>query len=278
MPTAPVDDTFLHYEEVGQGPRALVLHGGLGIDHHVYRPGLDGLGRALRLVYYDHRCHGASGDAPLESLTLQRLADDADELRRHLGDDKVGVIGHSFGGFIAYELAARHPETIRFLIILCSSPALDFGDEIAASMEARMTAEMRAALDLPDPERTIKALQPLYFHRWDPAYGEALDASVRTNHAAALAAGRHLQQSRWTRWADLPAFEFPVLLVMGRHDFIPHLDRADRAAELLPDATVKVFEHSGHYPWLEEPEAFVRVVTAWVRSRSVISDPPIGRA
>lgn len=61
MPTAAVSDTFLYYRSVGAGPPCVVMHGGLGIDHDAYSPGLDALGGAMKLVYYDHRCHGRFG-------------------------------------------------------------------------------------------------------------------------------------------------------------------------------------------------------------------------
>jgi len=57
---AELTTTRLWFEEVGTGPRCLVMHGGLGIDHEPYRPGLDPLAEHLRVVYYDHRGHGRS--------------------------------------------------------------------------------------------------------------------------------------------------------------------------------------------------------------------------
>ena len=79
MSRAGLSDTTLYYREVGAGMPCLVMHGGLGLDHTYLHPGLDPLGDVLRLVYYDHRCHGRSGRPPLETLTYEQLAaDDAD--------------------------------------------------------------------------------------------------------------------------------------------------------------------------------------------------------
>lgn len=250
------------------------MHGGLGIDHHAYTPGLDPLAEHLRLIYYDHRGHGGSDPVPLDTLTLDQLAHDADELREFLGEDRIGVLGHSFGGFIAYEYASRHPERVEFLIIVCSSPALDFGDRVPGRMEHRLTHEMRAVLELPEPEsseewrRRSRTLLPLYFHRWDPAYAAALGAG-RADHAAALAAGRQLRG--WSRWDDLHRVACPTLLVMGDDDFIPHLDRAAEAAEKLSDGELLVIRDSGHYPWLEQPAQFFAATTAWLRRRDLVS-------
>ena len=86
-------DTSLFYNEVGQGIPCLVMHGGLGLDHTYLHPGLDPLGDTLRLVYYDHRGHGRSGRPPMQTVTFEQLADDADRLRAHLGFERIAVLG-----------------------------------------------------------------------------------------------------------------------------------------------------------------------------------------
>ncbi|MCK6623511.1 MAG: alpha/beta hydrolase, partial [Calditrichia bacterium] len=88
MPTAELNGTGIYYREVGAGLPCLAMHGGLGIDHSCLA-GLDTLGDALRLVFYDHRGNGRSGRPPVETLTFAQLADDADALRAHLGHARI---------------------------------------------------------------------------------------------------------------------------------------------------------------------------------------------
>src|SRR5712691_9668465 len=66
-PMTRAGDIELFVEEVGTGPPCLVMHGGLGIDHSSLR-GLDPLADTLRLIYYDHRCHGRSDRPPVETI------------------------------------------------------------------------------------------------------------------------------------------------------------------------------------------------------------------
>src|SRR5919107_1424048 len=85
----------LHVEEIGAGPPALVLHGGLGIDLRPYRS-LDSLSADLRLVYVDHRGNGRSARPDPATLTMASWADDAIAVGRALaGDEPLVVIGHS---------------------------------------------------------------------------------------------------------------------------------------------------------------------------------------
>jgi proline iminopeptidase len=69
--TAEVNQTTLFYTPFGHGPTCLVMHGGLGIDHTMYRS-LDPLGEHMRLIYYDHRGNGRSGRLGMETLTIEQ--------------------------------------------------------------------------------------------------------------------------------------------------------------------------------------------------------------
>ncbi len=121
MPNVNINDTELYYIEHGSGTPFLVMHGGLGVDHTYFRPALDPLGDIFKLIFYDHRGHGRSGRPPINTITYEQLADDANALRETLGYDKIGVIGDSAGGYIALHYAIRHQKNISYLTHLkCS--------------------------------------------------------------------------------------------------------------------------------------------------------------
>ncbi len=103
MATASINGTELYYTTVGEGLPCLVMHGGLGFDHTVLHPWLDPLGDTLHLIYYDHRGNGRSGRPSRETHTHAQFAADAEALAAYLGFERVAVIGHSYGGFIALE-------------------------------------------------------------------------------------------------------------------------------------------------------------------------------
>src|SRR5687767_12519962 len=94
----------IHVEVVGDGLSVLVLHGGLGGDHTLYRS-LDELCVGWRLIYLDHRGNGRSDRPDPATLTMAGWADDALEVARAVaGEDPLIVFGHSYGGFVAQEL------------------------------------------------------------------------------------------------------------------------------------------------------------------------------
>lgn len=117
---------------------------------------------------------------------------------------------------------------------------------------------MPEVLALPPPTTTAQwasrneVLLPLYFHHWDPQYADALTHGVSLSYEAAVAGDNAL--SGWHRWDCLPRITAPTLLVVGRHDSIPHLVRAERAVQVIPNPTLVIMEDSAHHPWLEAPD------------------------
>ena len=137
MSYASINGTELFYTTVGQGEPCLMMHGSLGFDHTMVHPGLDRLGEVFQLVYYDHRCNGRSGRPPIETLTWEQLAHDAERLRRHLGFGKISIASHSFGVFPALEYSLRYPQSVHRLILIVAVPAFDYFPEVIANMRGR---------------------------------------------------------------------------------------------------------------------------------------------
>lgn len=131
-------------------------------------------------------------------------------------------------------------------------------------------AQLRAFEDRPfvdddDMAATLQALLPLYFHRPDPDVLAAFGREARFSAAASAAGGRCMTD--FDVRADLERLDVPVLVLAGRHDFIMPADvTAEPLAASLPAAQLVVFEDSGHFPFIEEQEAFLRVVRRWLAS------------
>src|SRR5437867_10761640 len=191
MPSAHANGADLFYLQVGTGTPCLVMHGGLGVDHTQFRAGLDPLGDVLRLVYYDHRGNGRSGRPPIETLTLEQLADDADALRSHLGYERVAVLGHSYGGCLALRYALRHPRHLSHLLLVGTTAAWDYTEDILAELRRRRPghAVLAAFLDLSADDATFARNQELVaatlgFHAFEPARAQRLFSETAWSPAA----------------------------------------------------------------------------------------------
>jgi pimeloyl-ACP methyl ester carboxylesterase len=103
------DGVALAYEDVGQGEPPIVLVHGWTCDHTYFAPQAEHYSRDHRVISVDLRGHGES-DKPQQDYTMAQFADDLAWLCEQLHVEKPVVIGHSMGGVIAFELAARHPD------------------------------------------------------------------------------------------------------------------------------------------------------------------------
>ncbi|HLI52102.1 MAG TPA: alpha/beta fold hydrolase [Thermomicrobiaceae bacterium] len=268
MPSALINDTELFYREVGAGRPCLVMHGGLGGDHGCLYPWLDPLGDMLRLIYYDHRGNGRSGRPPLATLSYQQLAADADALRDFLGFDRVMVMGFSAGAAIALHYALTYPQRLSHLIIVGGHAAWDCGDEIMAACQRRgaapemLDAITRSPYDDADLARIVGKFMPLYLHRYDANLVERYVKNVRREAAANVRYGELLRD--YNLVSRLGEIHVPTLIIIGRDDVVTPPTQAERLDRGIPHSELVIVDHSGHMPYLEEPERFCQVVLDWL--------------
>jgi proline iminopeptidase len=266
MPTIEVHQTQLFYTSRGTGVPCLVMHGGLGLDH-TYLRGLDIVSDVLHLVYYDHRHHGRSGRPSLESVTHAQLAADAEGLRQHLGLGKVAVLGHSYGGFIALEYALRYPESVSRLILVDTAPVFNYGEDIMrnavnkGATPAMLEALAASSVEDEAMKSTLKLIWPLYFYRHQPAYDALVDEMIV---CAALEGQQEQMLSTYNTLPSLHEIGCPTLVLVGRDDFITPPSQAQLLHAHIPHSRLVVFEHSGHFPWIEEPALFIQTVKEWL--------------
>lgn len=271
------DGTRLGYREIGQGEPLLCLPGG-PMQASVYLGDLGGLSVHRSLILLDLRGTGAS-EVPADPATYRcdRLVDDVEALRVHLGRDRVDVLGHSAGGSLAVLYAARHPARVGQLALVTPSPrvvGLEITDE-----DRRQVAELRRGEDwFPDAFAAFEriwsgeatdddwdAITPFTQGRWDADRQARLAAEARQkNHEAAAAyyADGALDPAA-TRLA-LASLQAPVLLVTGEYDVALPPKCATEYAGVFPKAELVVQPGAGHYPWIDDPESFVRALAGFL--------------
>lgn len=257
----------LYFRRMGSGVPVLCMHGGLGLDHTTFLPWLEPLAGQAELVLYDHRGNGRS-PALGDGSAWEVWVEDADALI----DEPFILLGHSYGSFLAQAYALAHPERLRGLVLVSSAPALDHIGEALAIAQARGTPDQFAALaegfSAPAADdASFRALWnqvlPIYFHRFDPEVAAEMDRRCTYSAEGFNRGQAHLQG--FDHRGRLGSISAPTLLIAGASDWVapPRLG-ADRMAAEIPDARVVVFEQSGHFPFVEEPDRFASVVGGWL--------------
>lgn len=271
-----VNGTTLFCQVHGAGPPILTMHGGPGLDHSLFRPWLDPLGDTVSLIYHDLRGNGRSSKpASWNAVTHDTWLDDTAALLNVLGHRRAILLGHSYGGYLALEFALKFPDMVGGLVLCNAAPAFDFGDLVVEAARERGTPEQFSALTagfgapIPTDEAlaaTWRSIMPLYVAVPDGAPLQEMMRALERVQFSAAASNRawfHCIQHFDVR-ERLPEIKAPALVIAGRHDFVGPLSHgADRLSTGLARAEVEIFEQSGHWPFIEEPERFRDVVRKW---------------
>lgn len=272
--TAELNGFNIHYEVRGEGPVLMVVPNSWGLTHQGLRGLLQPLEEHLTLVYFDPRGMGGSDAVREDSdMSMATVRADFDALRRHLGLEQVHAIGWSNGAANLILLAAEYPETLSSAIFLHG--VAGFSPQDAQKMVARypelferyatFQREMQSE-DITPEERdgrtkafNLKVSFPYMFA--DPEAGRRLlpaifgDAEFSWEHAQYANA----ESSTFDARDRLAAIEARSLVVAGARDMMPP-EKVEEIHAGIADSEFVVFENSGHFAPVEEPEAFVAAV------------------
>ena len=253
MPTVRVDHTELAYELSGSGPRVLFCNGS-GATLEGSRPLVSAMGGGVTLLAYDQRGLGAS--APVTGpYDMARLASDALGLLDSVGWDTAAVVGVSFGGMVAQELAVSHPDRVERLALLCTSAGGAGGasyplhelealgpDERAAARAGLLDTRFdRAWLDAHPADRALVGFLT--------AAGPEPSPDEEAGRLAQLEARRHHDV-----WDRLGSVTCPTFVACGRYDPIASEANSRAIASRIPGADLHVYE-GGHAFFVQDRSA-----------------------
>ena len=252
----------LYYEVGGTGPRLLLISG-TGGDLRVPPSVFDGpLAKQFEIAAYDQRGLGQSS-VPPGPYTMADYAEDASGLLDVLAWEDALVMGISFGGMVAQELALRHPSRVRRLVLACTSS----GGPGGASYPLHELA------DLPDDDRVVRQLE-LADTRYDAAWRvenpDTFEALARLFRERALigkdepgraeGAARQLEaRSRHDTWDRLGQITCPTFVCGGLYDGIAPRANSENLASAIPGATLRLFE-GGHLFLIQDRDSWPAIV------------------
>lgn len=270
-----LDDTSVWVHEQGSGYPIIVLHGGPGLDHHAFGSYLDPLADRFRLFLVDQRGQGRSEPVELETFTLPRLAQDVIMIARALGLERYAVLGHAFGAFVALQNAVDYPGMASQVVLCGGVPSARFFRAVERNLAELEPAEVRGRIEAA-LEREAEARSPdefaafvrevMPFHFADPTdarieeYLTDTDGTIYTPdvHQRSATMGSIEVEDRL---AEVAA---PVLAIVGRYDRSCIYAASKAIADGVPLGELALFDHSGHMPFVEEPERFRAEVSGFL--------------
>jgi 3-oxoadipate enol-lactonase len=243
--------TRIHWESTGDGPPVLLIMG-LGLSGGAWWRTVPVLSGSLRVITFDHRGIGLS-ESPMPAYTVEAMADDAVCVIDDLGLDAVHVYGFSLGGMVAQQLALRHPERVRALVLGATHP----GGRRVAQPEPEVVAFFHRRLTMQSEEAAWASVPYNYGARCRSSQtariAEDIEVrlrnpfNVRAYRAHLYAASLHNCHGRLGRIAA------PTLVVHGAEDRMIPVANAQLLADGVPGAKLRVLEDSGHLYPTDEP-------------------------
>lgn len=273
----------IYFEAFGSGDATplFVANGGPGFDHNYLHvsDAWDTLAQNRKIVMWDQRGTGRSGPLkPGETCTLADQINDLDALRAHLGYDKIDLLGHSWGGFLAMAYAARFPQHIERLVILDSaapkwSDTLFLFHDIFPDVTAKEDANAFVAdLHEKDSDAARDASTALYESMlfYAPEHRDEFARKMANDHEF-YNINRLVNEDvrRFDLNPELTKYRFPVLVGCGRFDMNVAPIIAWNIHKEIPGSQFVVFDKSGHMPFFEEPDKFVAVMNAFLSGETL---------
>ncbi len=296
-------DIRLRHFSVGRGEDVLFLHGGPGLPPSGPLPGLKDLGDSYRVHFYDQRASGRSTrpidrptggnfekfNAVVKAVGIQEHIADVERIRRLLGKEKIILIGHSFGGFIASLYAAEFPERVRALVLVAPANLYrmppDKDSDLFRTLRGRLSETDRAEFDrfqsemmsfgslMSKSDRELVDLNGRFGSFYVKAQGpDAIPKSIRDLVVPEEGGGWGVQGiylSLGLRTDLRPALArivAPTLVLHGAKDMTPE-SVTRRIASGIRSAQFRVLSGSGHFPHASEPAAFAAIVREFLKGK-----------
>lgn len=285
----------LYYEVYGKGPALYILSGGPGeAPGRQYRQIVDSLQSFYTCILVHQRGSGKSRNIPIneKTITISSYTQDIEQLRKERGDKKITLLGVSWGGLLAMNYAALHPESVSNLILVCSAPPsytvwsvlndnqfarrskaeLDSMDILLKLFSAKTDKELDSLRMVAPNCKEVVAfrefialhVRAMYYDKKNISKKRLDEVFYSFNFQPIPIIDREVLGTKWDITAKLRELKVPALIIYGRQD-----DQGESTfylqKESLKFSETHVIEKCGHEILEEQPAEFFRILMGYVK-------------
>lgn len=267
------------YQKFGTGYPVLIINGGPGMNSNGFTPLAKMLSENNTTIIYDQRGTGKSEIRNINSsnMTIDYMVEDIEILRKKLGYDKWIVLGHSFGGMLAYAYAAKYPEKVEAMIQSHSGgmtlrnvdrfdmmERLSKAERDSLSRYSTIMESSQANLQFEKKRAYFMAKAYLAGNKHEETIAERL---MEVNRDLNRMIWANLRSSNFDKTTEMRNFQNKVLIIHGLEDVVP-IKIAEMSHEILPNSEFLKIEACGHYGWLDRPDVYLKEVKEFLNANS----------
>lgn len=256
----------IHYVTLGQGPLVVMLHG-FPDYWYTWRDQMPVLAKNHQVVAIDLRGYNKSGQPEgVENYTIDKLVGDVEAVIKHFKREKAIIIGHDWGGMIAWTFAMTHPEQTDRLIILNLPHPKGLARELANNPEQQKNSAYARAFQQPDAHKTLSPEALAFWVKEPDARKQYIDAFKRSSIEGML----NFYKANYPREPYKDDREFPrvksrVLMIHGLDDKYLLPGALNGTWQWLDkDLTLVTVPKAGHFVHRDATETVNRTISRWL--------------
>lgn len=264
---APSGDIKLHYVTMGEGPLVVMIHG-FPDYWYTWREQMPELAKRFQVVAFDQRGYNKSGQPEgVQNYSMEKLVGDVKAIIEHFGQKQATIVGHDWGGAVAWTFAMTHPEMMERLVIL-NLPHLNGLRRELANNPAQQEASAYARTFQTDEAASQLTAEGLTFWVKDPdARARYVEAFKRSSFEGML----NYYKANYPRppygksEVELPRVKCSVLMIHGLKDtaLLPGALN-DTWQWVDKDLTIVTLPDAGHFVQQDAAKTVTRTVSNWL--------------
>jgi proline iminopeptidase len=270
-PFSASDGETLYYTKQGSGPRVVFLYGGPGYAVSAMKFWADSLSDEFECILFDQRGTGFSSNVKLDTSTinLKRALEDLDDLRLHLGEEKITLCGISWGGMFTQAYAANYPKTTEKIVLVSTlGPDLEGFSAFSDNMNMRRFPSERDSLKYwtNQPDSEYARMKRFYFNYIPEFYDHDIGNIMLKKFFATTKLNGQMSSLMWKDLyknydlkMNLADYKGEVIIIRPRQDPVP-AEVIFQIRDLLPQTKLFFIEKCGHFPDYEKPKEFFRIL------------------
>jgi proline iminopeptidase len=257
-------------------PVLFMLHGGPGGDHLRYKVHSLELQNVAQLVFIDHRGCGRSKKTHRKDYTLTNNIEDIEALRKHLGLDKISILGTSYGGMVAQGYAIKYPQHVDKLILAVTAPSYRFIEQAKKILHERGNAKQIAVCERLW-EGGFKKYNQIteYFKLMEPLYSTKMQKNAKNSYTKsktvwsldAINEGFGGFLRTYDFIPHLSKITCPTLVIAGEKDWICPPEQSRIIARHIPNSKLKILKNSSHAVAVDAHKTYIKLISDFLRGK-----------